>query len=91
MHFAAQFRASVGMCPHEYLLRQRITRAKALLQDPGQRLVDVALSVGFQAQPHFTTVFRRYVGESPHRWRLSQSANGDANPCDLAQGQSSRC
>ena len=63
MHFAAQFRASVGMCPHEYLLRQRITRAQALLRDPGQRLVDVALSVGFQAQPHFTTVFRRYVGE----------------------------
>ena len=91
MHFAAQFRASVGMCPHEYLLRQRITRAQALLQDPGQRLVDVALSVGFQAQPHFTTVFRRYVGESPHRWRLSQSANSDANLRDLGQGQSSRC
>jgi AraC-like DNA-binding protein len=53
--------------------------------------VDVALSVGFQAQPHFTTVFRRYVGESPHRWRLSQSANSDANLRDLAQGQSSRC
>ena len=63
MHFAAQFRASVGMCPHEYLLRQRIRRAQTLLRDSGQRLVDVALSVGFQAQSHFTTVFRRYVGE----------------------------
>jgi AraC-like DNA-binding protein len=69
MHFAAQFRATVGMSPHEYLLKRRIRRAQTLLVDPKQRLVDVALSVGFQAQPHFTTVFRRYVGESPHRWR----------------------
>jgi AraC-like DNA-binding protein len=91
MHFAAQFRASVGMCPHEYLLRQRIRRAQALLQDSGQRLVDVALSVGFQAQSHFTTVFRRYVGDSPHRWRLSQSANDDANICDLSHGESALC
>jgi AraC-like DNA-binding protein len=90
MHFAAQFRASVGMCPHEYLLRQRIRRAQTLLQDSGQRLVDVALSVGFQAQSHFTTVFRRYVGDSPHRWRLSQSADDDAN-CDRSRGESALC
>ena len=77
MHFAAQFRAAVGMSPHEYLLRRRISRAQTLLRDPRQRLVDVALSVGFQAQPHFTTVFRRYVGESPHQWRLSQGVNHD--------------
>jgi AraC-like DNA-binding protein len=91
MHFAAQFRASVGMCPHEYLLRQRIRRAQAMLQDSGQRLVDVALSVGFQAQSHFTTVFRRYVGDSPHRWRLSQSANDEANICDPSHRESALC
>jgi AraC-like DNA-binding protein len=90
MHFAAQFRACVGMCPHEYLLRQRIRRAQTLLQDSGQRLVDVALSVGFQAQSHFTTVFRRYVGDSPHRWRISQGADADAN-CDLSHGESALC
>jgi AraC-like DNA-binding protein len=91
MHFAAQFRASVGMCPHEYLLRQRIRRAQALLQDSGQRLVDVALSVGFQAQSHFTTVFRRYVGDSPHRWRLSRGINDEANMRDLSHGESALC
>jgi AraC-like DNA-binding protein len=91
MHFAAQFRASVGMCPHEYLLRQRIRRAQTLLRDSGQRLVDVALSVGFQAQSHFTTVFRRYVGDSPHRWRLSQCVHDDANIRDLSHRESALC
>jgi AraC-like DNA-binding protein len=69
MYFAAQFRASVGMCPHEYVIRERLRRAQSLLQEPSRTLVDVALSVGFQTQAHFTTVFRRYIGNTPHRWR----------------------
>jgi AraC-like DNA-binding protein len=69
MYFAAQFRASVGMCPHEYLIRERLKRAQILLQEPSRTLVEVALCVGFQTQAHFTTVFRRYIGDTPHRWR----------------------
>ena len=32
-------------------------------------LAEVALSVGFQAQAHFSTVFKRLTGQSPARWR----------------------
>jgi AraC-like DNA-binding protein len=32
-------------------------------------LVDVALSVGFQTQSHFTSVFKRYAGQAPRAWR----------------------
>jgi AraC-like DNA-binding protein len=70
MHFAAQFRAATGMSPHEYLLRARIKHAQTMLRDPEARLVDVALAVGFQTQSHFTTTFKRYVGETPNCWRL---------------------
>jgi AraC-like DNA-binding protein len=69
MHFAAQFRAAMGVRPHEYLLRRRIERAQDLLSKSSLRLVDVALSVGFQTQAHFTTVFKRFVGTTPHQWR----------------------
>jgi AraC-like DNA-binding protein len=69
MHFAAQFRAATGTRPHDYVLRRRIERAQALLRDSEIVLVDIALSVGFQSQSHFTTVFKRFVGETPHRWR----------------------
>jgi len=73
MHFAAQFRAATGVRPHEFLLRRRIDHAQAMLADPRARLVDVALSVGFQTQAHFTTVFKRFVGETPHRWRCAET------------------
>jgi len=69
MHFATQFRAATGMRPHDFVLRRRIDRAQELLRDPKLALVDVALSVGFQTQAHFTTVFKRFAGETPHRWR----------------------
>jgi AraC family transcriptional regulator len=69
MHFAAQFRAATGRRPHDFVLQRRIDRARELLGDPELALVDVALSVGFQTQAHFTTVFKRFAGETPHRWR----------------------
>jgi AraC family transcriptional regulator len=75
MHFAAQFRAAMNLRPHEYLLRRRIKRAEELLQKSTMTLVEISLTVGFQTQAHFTTVFKRFVGETPYQWR---SANGVA-------------
>jgi AraC family transcriptional regulator len=72
MHFAAQFRAATGMRPHEYLLRRRIERAQEMLAETGMSLVDIALSVGFQTQSHFTSVFKRYAGQPPRAWRESR-------------------
>jgi AraC-like DNA-binding protein len=75
MHFAAQFRRATGMGPHEYLLRRRIDRAKQLLRDSHFSVLDIAISCGFESQPHFTTVFRKQVGEPPARWKASLAAS----------------
>jgi AraC family transcriptional regulator len=73
MHFAAQFRVATGVRPHEYLLRRRIDRAQHLLMTSPASLADIALSVGFQTQPHFTTVFKRFTGHSPYQWKQRAS------------------
>ncbi|MHB8883844.1 MAG: helix-turn-helix domain-containing protein [Methylovirgula sp.] len=85
MHFAAQFRAATGRRPHEYLLRCRIALAMELLADSNERLVDVALSTGFQTQAHFTTVFKRFAGTTPHRWRHEARKRLPQN--DLCRGE----
>lgn len=74
MHFAAQFKAATGMRPHQYLLKRRIERAEELLKQAEVSLVDVALTVGFQTQAHFTTVFKRFAGDTPYQWRSSYLA-----------------
>lgn len=76
MHFASQFRAATGFRPHEYLLRRRIQRAEELLRQSTMTLVEVALTVGFQTQAHFTTVFKRFVGDTPYQWRNAHCSGG---------------
>lgn len=76
MHFAAQFRAATGLRPHHYVLRRRVVRACELMRCSDLPLVQIALAVGFQTQAHFTTVFRRFIGETPHRWRRRYALPG---------------
>ncbi len=70
MHFALQFRNAVGCRPHDYVLLRRIERSQLLLGAHKTPLVEIALSVGFQTQAHFTTVFKRIVGITPGQWRM---------------------
>jgi len=72
MHFAAQFRVATGFRPHEYLLLKRVEQAKVAMLDTAMPLVEVAFSVGFSAQAHFSTVFKRFTGKSPARWKQEQ-------------------
>jgi len=68
-HFARRFKASLGLSPHQFILRARIERAKTLLADPHHSLVEIGLATGFANQSHFTTAFRRLVGMTPKRYR----------------------
>jgi AraC family transcriptional regulator len=69
MHFASQFRTATGLRPHEFLLRRRIQRAEELLRNTTMPIAEIALTVGFQTQAHLTTVFKRFAGCTPGRWR----------------------
>ncbi len=68
-HFARMFRKSTGETPHQFVLRQRLERAKAMLRTPSERILDVALACGFRTQQHFAQVFRDIHGVTPTRYR----------------------
>ena len=34
-------------------------------------IAEIALTVGFLTQAHFTTVFKRFVGYTPRQWRTA--------------------
>ena len=68
-HFARMFRKSTGETPHQFVLRQRLERAKAMLRDPDARVLDVAVACGFKTQQHFAQVFRDVWGVSPTEYR----------------------
>ena len=68
-HFARMFRKSTGETPHQFVLRQRVERAKAMLRAPDARVLDVAVACGFRTQQHFAQVFRDVCGVSPTQYR----------------------
>jgi AraC family transcriptional regulator len=68
-HFARMFRKSTGETPHQFVLRQRLERAKAMLRTPDARILDVAVACGFKTQQHFAQVFRDVCGSSPTGYR----------------------
>jgi AraC family transcriptional regulator len=68
-HFARMFRKSTGETPHQFVLRQRLERAKAMLRAPDARVLDVAVACGFKTQQHFAQVFRDVCGVSPTEYR----------------------
>jgi AraC family transcriptional regulator len=70
-HFAREFKRTTGTTPHQYLIKFRVERAKALLAKNEVPLVEVSLRSGFSHQSHFTRLFRKITGTTPHSYRLT--------------------
>jgi AraC family transcriptional regulator len=68
-HFSRMFRKSTGESPHQFLLRQRVERAKEMLRSADERVIDVAVACGFKSQQHFAQAFRHVCGVSPTEYR----------------------
>jgi AraC family transcriptional regulator len=68
-HFSRAFKQSTGYPPHRYVNNCRVDRAKRLLTEDRLPLAEVGLSVGFQNQSHFTTLFHRLTGVTPKTYR----------------------
>jgi AraC family transcriptional regulator len=68
-YFTRAFRQTLGVTPHQWLVRKRVERARTLLLTSALGLADIAVLCGFVDQSHFTRVFARFEGDSPGRWR----------------------
>jgi len=68
-YFAELFKKSTGHAPHQYVLLQRIERAKENLRVAGRSVIQAGLDSGFQNPSHFARVFRKLVGVSPSRFQ----------------------
>jgi AraC family transcriptional regulator len=68
-YFSELFKQSTGYTPHNYVLVQRMERAKQRLRDPQCSVVEAGLDAGFQNASHFARVFRKLEGITPSRFR----------------------
>ncbi|MEO8024400.1 AraC family transcriptional regulator, partial [Polaromonas sp.] len=71
-HFCRVFRDNLGVTPHQYILARRMAQAKRLLwTNSGLSMLEIALACGFASSSHFSTQFKRHVGQTPLQWQRS--------------------
>jgi AraC family transcriptional regulator len=76
-HFSRSFKRSVGISPYQYLMQQRVERAKQILAQrfsrgeapPTIAISTIALDCGFANQTHLTKVFRQMTGMTPKAYQ----------------------
>jgi AraC family transcriptional regulator len=64
-YFSSLFKRATGNSPHQYVIQQRVERAKVLLKTTDLEIASIAFQVGFSSQSHLTQHFKRLTGSTP--------------------------
>lgn len=63
------FAAETGNTLREYINTRRVREAQWLLSQTSKTISEIALEVGFENIPYFSTVFKKNCGITPVEWR----------------------
>lgn len=64
-----KFKESTGMTPYDYFLELKIAKSLGLLNEPNNKVIEVALQCGFNNHSHFSKVFKKATGLTPTEYR----------------------
>ncbi|MEG4804744.1 helix-turn-helix domain-containing protein [Microcoleus sp. ARI1-B5] len=70
-HFSHMFKVAIGIAPYQYLLQQRVERAKELLKQKERSIMEIALECGFNSHSHLSKHFRQLTGMTPTAYRAN--------------------
>ena len=68
-YIGKMFRKDIGTSLNDYINSLRVEKAKHLLENTNTKVIDIALEVGFDTLPYFSSVFKKYTGVSPAEFR----------------------
>lgn len=68
-HLHRKMKDATGITPSDFIRNIRLKRASQLLRKPDIEITQIAYMVGFNSQPHFSTVFKKFTGYTPSDYR----------------------
>ena len=71
--FRRDFKSRFGVSPKQWLIDNRLEKAKEILQADGKAtIIGVALQVGYENIPHFIKAFHRKFEITPKQFLIQQ-------------------
>ena len=67
------FKQYLNSLPSRYYLELRLSRARHLLQQTSQSILQIGLSCGFSSGPHFSSAYRNHFGVTPREQRSQRA------------------
>lgn len=68
-HFFRLFKSELGVSPAQFILTERIRRAKAILRNPAKTVTDACYESGFNSVTHFSNAFRSIEHICPRQFK----------------------
>ena len=72
-YLSEKFKEVTGINFVDYVARIRIEKVRELLQNPNQRISEIAFAVGFQSLSQFNRVFKKLTRKSPTQFRTAHN------------------
>ena len=71
--FKHRFKEELGVPPKEFILREKIDKAKYLIAHTSDSFASIAYELGFSSASYFATVFKRFTLLTPSQFKLTSS------------------
>lgn len=78
------FKQYLNSLPSRYYLELRLNRARHLLQQTSQSILQIGLSCGFSSGPHFSSAYRNHFNITPRDQRSMRAARTGSPGADSA-------
>lgn len=79
------FSSVEGITIEQYIIRQKIERAKELLFYDELNLSEIAIKLGYSSVAHLSSQFKKITGLTPSELKKSRKAQDVRNPLDAVQ------
>lgn len=70
-YFSSLFKKEMGINFSNFVTEKRITQAKNMLKNSNAPLVEIAMSLGYENQSYFSSVFKKYCNMTPKEYRYT--------------------